>query len=120
MYTFSGTIIYGDSIGRGLGFPTANLDNPKEDINLKEGVYAVKATVLRKKWEGALAVMKSPWKIEVHLLDFPSRDIYGKTMKVEVVKQVSKMTKFTNQNDLMDKIADDVRKVRMVFHDVEK
>ncbi len=116
LYEFAGIIVAGDAIGRGFGCPTANVDIGKDELHMEEGVYACRATVNNNTYDGALAVKEKPWKVEVHLMNFPDRDIYGENLSVVVVQKVSDMIKLKTDEDLMDKIAEDLRLVRMALH----
>jgi riboflavin kinase/FMN adenylyltransferase len=46
-----GTVIRGDSFGRRLGFPTANI-NPHHEVLPPSGVYAVRITLTRRQLKG--------------------------------------------------------------------
>ena len=109
---FGGIIIHGDHVGKGLGFPTANLDVKKSDIKLGPGVYACYAWLNKKKYQSALAIQSTTWKVEVHLLDYDGEDFYGKYLEVEPVQKVSEMQEFGSEADLRGKIKEDVEKVR--------
>lgn len=113
---FLGIIIQGDAFGRELGFPTANLDTPKDLIDYKEGVYAGRATVHGKTYDAAIAIREEPWKFEVHLMNYPGHDIYGETLEVEFLGFVSEMIECKTEAELMDKIANDLRLVRLHIH----
>lgn len=114
---FGGIIIHGDHIGKGLGFPTANLDIKKNDIKLSPGVYACFAWLNKKNYQSALAIQSTTWKVEVHLFDYNGEDFYGKYLEVEPVQKVSEMQEFVNEADLREKIREDVEKVRELLGD---
>jgi riboflavin kinase / FMN adenylyltransferase len=112
----SGIVIHGDHIGKKLGYPTANLNIEKKDCKLSPGVYAAKAVLEKKEYQAALAIQEKVWKVEVHLLDYVGEDFYGVCLEVEPVAKVAEMEGFTGQDSLVEKIKNDVDKVREVFN----
>jgi riboflavin kinase/FMN adenylyltransferase len=113
-YCFHGTIVKGVSRGTILGFPTANIE--VEDANKlipKNGVYVVKALVegntvygvmnvgLRPTFEDTLSVV-----IEAHLLEF-NKDVYGKSIKIELLKRIRDEKKFNSKEELIYQIGKD-------------
>ncbi len=110
---FEGHIILGNQVGRTLGFPTANIDISAKKTGLAEGVYAASAEVDGKTFHAACLINLLRDKVEVHLLEAPEDfDIYGKLMKVEPIVQVSKYTPITNLQELREKIASDIIRVK--------
>ncbi|MBD3311462.1 MAG: hypothetical protein GF349_03130 [Candidatus Magasanikbacteria bacterium] len=112
---FSGIVIRGDEIGKKIGYPTANLDTPKRKIDLESGVYAVWVGLRRKKYQGALAIQSSPWKVEVHLIDYKGGDFYGTYIEVEPIQKVSEMCRYNSQYELKEKIERDLEMIRGIF-----
>ena len=73
-YRIKGRVVKGASIGREIGFPTANLKVTSELVP-KNGVYAAYATVEGVRHAAALNIGTAPTfgsgkHVEVHLLDF--------------------------------------------------
>lgn len=112
---FSGTIIHAKGVGKTLGFPTANLDCVKKDIKLASGVYATWVAIGSETYMGALVVMDEPWKIEVHLLDYSGKDIYGRTLILDPIQKVSEVETYGSATELVKKIQDDLVMVRDVL-----
>lgn len=110
--TFRGKVIHGDGKGKGLGFPTANLDTPRAAISLGEGVYAAFAVLKEKKYQAALSIREKPWKVEVYLFDFDGHDIYGEELPVEVLDFISPMEAVSSQAQLIEKIQKDIEKIK--------
>src|SRR6185312_5392703 len=111
-YYLRGVIEKGDARGRTLGFPTANI-KPAVDFFPKIGVYACRATVggitdsavtniglNRTFGEGE----SHPIKVEAHLLGFQG-NIYGKTMKPELMQYLREEKKFSGIEELKTQIA---------------
>ena len=77
----SGTVIHGDKRGRELGFPTANL-KPDPACGLRHGIYAVRAAVGGRRYDGVASFGRRPMfdagtvLLEIFLFDF-SGDLYG-------------------------------------------
>ncbi|MBL7798399.1 MAG: riboflavin biosynthesis protein RibF [Saprospiraceae bacterium] len=94
-FSFAGTVVVGDRIGRTIGFPTANIqvDDPHKLIP-PNGIYAARVRVnpADKNRVGAmLYIGRRPTvansgkvSIEAHLLDFTG-ELYGKNIEVEVL-----------------------------------
>ena len=83
-YSTSGKIDHGDGRGKGLGFPTANLDFWKEQLLPPAGVYATWAWLGSERFASVSNLGVRPTfdqpnpqpHLEAHLLDF-ERDLYG-------------------------------------------
>ncbi len=92
-FMLKGVVIVGDRIGRTIGFPTANIEiaDPHKLV-LPEGIYAAYAyTEDGGKFAAMLYIGKRPTVeangnrvIEVNLLQY-SEDLYGQSLKVEVI-----------------------------------
>ncbi|MFH1946646.1 MAG: riboflavin kinase [Candidatus Magasanikbacteria bacterium] len=109
-------VIHGSGVGKQLGFPTANLDLKKTDINLSAGVYVAKAFLDDKEYLASLTILEAPdFKFEVHLLDYTGEDFYGEILEVEVGEKVSELEKFEGLEGLKVKIKKDLEKIREVI-----
>ncbi|PIR76822.1 MAG: hypothetical protein COU32_00040 [Candidatus Magasanikbacteria bacterium CG10_big_fil_rev_8_21_14_0_10_42_10] len=115
---FGGIVIHGDGVGGTLGYPTANIDCPSKDVHFDPGVYAAKATYQGKVYKAALVIMKTPWKVEVHLLDFDGSDIYGQELRFEPIQRVSALERYDDIEELKEKIARDILSVQQVFQQI--
>ena len=109
-FSLKGIVIKGNAIGRTLGFPTANL-NIKEDYKLipKKGVYMISTQLDNKTVYGMMNIGVKPTlelekeSIEVNLFNW-NKNLYGKEIKVSVIKYVRKEKKFDSLNDLKEQI----------------
>ena len=111
-FILEGTVIHGAKLGRTIGFPTANIKYPQDIVKLPFGVYC--ATV-----DGKKSIMNWGMKptvnntaepvIEVHIPDF-SGDLYGKEIRIEVLKQIRGEKKFANLDELKTQICEDIKK----------
>lgn len=132
-YFFTGKIVDGNKLGKGLGYPTANIfvENAHKLIPAY-GIYAVTVD-LGKKTEnekapfciesthnGMMSIGIRPTigdnKImtEVNIFDF-DKDIYGRDLRVHVRKFIRQEIKFDNLEDLKLQIAQDEVDVRRIL-----
>ena len=122
-YSFTGRVIQGDKRGRGLGFPTANMQIDDEDKLLPAiGIYAVECIVENKKHYGLLSVGKRPTFYasgeivpEVYIFDF-DRDIYDKEVTVNVVERIRGEEKFSSVEELIEKMQSDKKIGMEIFN----
>lgn len=108
VYGFSGKVIQGFSIGRHLGFPTANIGHIEPFKQIPgDGVYAVTARLFSKEYKGMMNIGVRPTihegshihTIEVHLFSF-STDIYGEDIVIEVHDRIRDEKKFSGADQL--------------------
>lgn len=112
----SGKVVKGDGLGKSFGYPTANLDIKK--MSCKAGVYAVEAYLEKKKYQGAMAFREKPLKVEIYLLNYTGEDFYGKFMEVELIQKVGELERYDDVEELKEKIASDMEKVKQVLEEV--
>ncbi len=115
-WVLEGKVIRGDGRGRGLGFPTANLETGNL-ILPKRGVYAGRATAGGKVFPAAVNIGIRPTvggdganRAEVHLVGF-SGDLYGQDLAVEMLDYLRGERKFDSLDALKGQIARDVDRV---------
>ncbi len=129
-YTFEGTVIEGDKIGRTIGYPTANIQMNNEDKLVPgDGVYAV---TIDRSWQighGNFAITHHPLPmghflkgmmyigsrpvvngkrrvIEVNIFDF-DESIYGETVRVYVHHFIRGDMKLDGLEALKKQLAED-------------
>jgi len=91
-YEVEGRVVKGEQLGNKLGFPTANI-NYLNTIIPSDGIYAGWINLDNKVYMGAVSTGYRPqFKgkkrfLEAHLLNF-SGDIYGRRIKVSLVKKI--------------------------------
>ena len=123
-YRFGGRVVAGRGLGRGLGWPTANLQVDGRKFLPREGVYAVLA------WSGAVcgagmpAVMNlgpqptvdplAPSAVEVHLLD-REIDLGGAQLIVQPVRYLRSQQRFSGLKELAARIAEDARQAAAIL-----
>src|SRR5581483_7821919 len=116
-YRLAGEVLGGAQRGRQLGFPTANLVPPPEQVLPAHGVYAGLATVAGVEHPSVANVGSRPTfgeeqpLIEVHLLDFAS-DIYGRRLAFDFVARVRSVQRFGSLDELRTQIGRDIDRSR--------
>ena len=132
----TGEVVHGAGRGRGIGIPTANLQ-PEGELLPRPGIYAGRAVVLgpRRASGGAsderepetvaeaahvcaLSVGTNPTftgagalTVEAHLLDFDG-DLYGRRLRLELVRRLRDERRFESVAALMEQIHDDLAQTR--------
>lgn len=108
-FTLESNVIEGVQLGRKLGFPTANMEYPKNIVKLPYGVYKVKAlnmpAVLN--W-GIKPTIGSKEVLEVHIPNFEG-NLYNKELKIEFISKIRNEKKFKSIDELKSQIEKDVR-----------
>ncbi|MDQ0574873.1 bifunctional riboflavin kinase/FAD synthetase [Agromyces albus] len=119
--TVSGMVVHGAARGRELGFPTANLTPESEGLIPADGVYAGWLTDAGTRYPAAISVGNNPTfegvpkkQVEAYVLD-REIDLYDHVVDVEFVDRIRGMVAFTNIDDLIDRIRDDVERVRVIL-----
>lgn len=114
-YNIQGQVTYGNKVGRSIGFPTANLQvTASYKLVPADGVYAVKAQVQGKEYQGMMNIGFRPTvggnsrQVEVHLFDF-DKAIYGEMMNVLIVGHIRKEVKFDSVEFLKAQLEQDKR-----------
>jgi len=114
-YKLIGEVVHGDSRGRALGFPTANLEVWSERSLPKEGVYACWATVEGVDYPAVTNVGYRPTfsdrpprpRVEAYLLDFDS-DLYRRTMRLAFLHRLRAEMRFHSVQALIEQMQQDV------------
>ena len=115
-YSLIGTVVTGQQLGRTIGFPTANLEVGVEKFLPNYGVYSVDVFFQQTKVKGVMNIGCRPTvageapTIEVHLLDWTG-DLYGQTLKVDLIKFIRPEQKFASVEALKQQITQDCRSV---------
>lgn len=112
-YFFEGKVVDGNKLGRELGYPTANLAVEREEKLVPGlGIYAVYVEVDGRKLKGMMSIGVRPTiggtnrVIEVNIFDF-EEEIYGKVMRVWVVRWLRPEVKFEGLEALKEQLGRD-------------
>ena len=112
-YEVAGVVVEGDRRGKLLGFPTANLDVPSDQVLPPKGIYAGAVGEHR----AAISIGVNPHyggttlRVEAHLLDFDG-DLYGQRLVVELWERLRDERAFASEAELVEAIAADVTATR--------
>ena len=109
-FSINGNIVKGKSIGKKIGFPTANI-RVEENYKIlpKNGVYFVSCNIKNIQKFGMMNIGFNPTfgnkklTIEVNIFDF-NQDVYGENIKVEFIKFIRNEIKFQNIDELIKQI----------------
>jgi riboflavin kinase/FMN adenylyltransferase len=120
-YAMLARVKHGETIGRKLGFPTANLVRENVVI-LPSGIYCANVIIGQKKMDAVFYIGTKPsFKrarrdvvLEAHILDYAG-DLYGKTMLVEFLQKIRDDRRFIDVKELSAQIARDVEQARIFF-----
>ena len=115
-FQLRGEVVHGDSRGRELGFPTANLV-PEEDLVCPgHGVYACLADGR----PAAVSIGVRPTfqtgrgeLIEAYILDFDG-DLYGSDLRLEFLARLRGERRFEDPEALVEQIHKDVQRTREI------
>lgn len=112
---FGGLVVHGDGLGKGLGYPTANLNISPKSTKCSDGVYAAKVFLNRKEYKAALIIQENVKKVEAYLFEYEGGDFYGLYMDIEPVQKVSEIEAYESEEKLKQKIERDIQLIREVF-----
>ena len=112
-YYIIGEVIKGDGIGKKIKYPTANI-LPVNNSKLipGNGVYVCEVNFDNKNLQGMLNIGNRPTvdgkerRIELHIFDF-NTNIYGKNVKISLIKKIRDEIKFNNLDELKDQLQKD-------------
>jgi riboflavin kinase/FMN adenylyltransferase len=128
-FCFRGVVTHGDRRGRTLGYPTANLPVPPDLACPADGVYsgwvvrrdgldahgeALPAGQPAPRWPAAISVGTNPTfdgvarRVESYVLDRDDLELYDAPISVEFVARIRGQVRFTDIDELIEKMADDV------------
>lgn len=120
-----GQIVRGDRRGRQLGFPTANLELPRDIVCPAIGVYAAFVQVEASRFAAVLNIGRRPTFgdglpliLEAHLLDYNGGDLYGQELTVEFRLRLREERRFCSPEELKIQLSEDVEKARSLLSQV--
>jgi riboflavin kinase/FMN adenylyltransferase len=120
-YSISGKVVYGNRIGRTLGFPTANIELEDEfKLISAEGVYACKVDHHGTIYKGMGNIGYRPTidrgnlTIEVNIFDF-DEEIYGDRIIIYFLERIRDEVKFDNLAALREQLIIDRGRVHEIL-----
>ena len=112
-YSITGKVVHGQSIGKGMGFPTANIEVSDEyKLIAAVGVYACRVEFMGKYYNGMSNIGFRPTidhgelTIEVNIFDF-EQQIYGEYITIYFVDRMRDEHKFENKGALKTQLEKD-------------
>jgi len=120
-YSISGRVVYGNRIGRTIGFPTANIEIEDEyKLISAVGVYACRVDFHGRMFKGMGNIGYRPTiergnlTIEVNIFNF-DEDIYGERITIYFIERIRDEVKFENIAALRDQLITDRAKVMEIL-----
>ena len=119
-----GIVVRGHMRGRGLGFPTANLETPPHTATPADGVYAGWLTSLdldgaeTARWPAAISVGTNPTfgigdrTVEAYALDRDDLDLYGVHAAIDFTARLRGTERFDSVQALVTQMHEDVARAR--------
>lgn len=113
MHRFKAKVISGYGQGGKIGFPTANL--ALTNLPFAYGVYSARVKLNRKSYLALLhygpgKTFGRPVSLEAHIINL-NKNIYGRTLEVEVDRKIRQVRKFANTAALQKQIKKDLREL---------
>ena len=123
-YSLHGPVVHGDSRGKAINVPTANIGYSHEKLIPANGIYACWAYLNGEKHCAAVNIGINPTftpdkqtpNVEAHILDF-RREIYGEDVRLEFVARLRDELRFVSVEKLLEQIWKDVAQVRELLGD---
>ena len=122
-YSVTAEVVVGNKIGRTMGFPTANLELPREYMLIKGGVYACRVDYDGTTYKAMANIGHRPTIgdrgedqpiIEVNLFDFDG-DLYGKHIRVHFIDRIRDEEKFNGLEALKAQLGQDREKAKEIL-----
>jgi len=120
-YSVTGEVIYGNQIGRTIGFPTVNQKVQDDKSMPANGVYATRVVHKDKIYSSITNVGVKPTiegenklGVETYIFDFDEQ-IYGEVITVEFVKFIRSEQKFNGLEELQKQIDEDKEKAKAIL-----
>ena len=117
-YFITGEVVRDRSVGKSIGFPTANVKPDKDKFVIKDGVYAGYVYIGGEKKSAVINYGARPTfnvndekVVETHIIDYDG-DLYGKTIKVAFTARIRDIVAFKDKQSLMEQIQKDVSAVK--------
>lgn len=115
-----GTVKRGDSLGRHLGFPTANVD-PHHEVLPPSGVYAVRIRLGEYSLKGVCYIGNKPTfkdknekGVEVYIFNF-KKNIYSKDLEINFLQKIREEKKLKSSSSLIKQIKKDILQAHACF-----
>lgn len=122
----AGVVVHGAHFGRQIGYPTANIDPPADQVPLADGIYASRTWLPGEStprdsmtYVGTRPTVNSgPRAIETNILDYEG-DLYGRRLKVEPVQRLRPDENFPSLDEMIEQLGRDEAATRSVLATIE-
>jgi riboflavin kinase/FMN adenylyltransferase len=117
---YTATVLEGSRLGRTIGFPTLNLDNPALLKDKEKGVYASNIWIDEKKYTGALyfgprlVVNETKVVLEIFVFEF-DQNVYGKTIDFEIADFIRPVMNFDSFKQMQQQLQQDCDNIRRLL-----
>ena len=111
-YAIKGEVVVGNRLGKTIGFPTSNLIIDESMVTPPNGVYITYCLYDGKRYPSITNVGEKPTigkfkkNVETHIFNF-EKELYGKVIEVEFLKQTREEKKFGSVEELAKQITAD-------------
>lgn len=118
-YSLQGPVVHGHKTGRGIGFPTANLDTSRVQIPAT-GVYAVQVRYRTQTFDGVANIGFNPTfnrdrlSVEVHIFGFEEQ-IYGRHVELAFIGRIRGEQRFNSAELLVEQIRCDIETAKSIL-----
>ena len=124
-YSLTGTVVTGEHVGTGIGFPTANLHPDACQLIPAPGVYAVRVMTEGSEEQkiGMMNIGCRPtfdghqMTLETHILHFDD-NLYGQRLRIFFVRRLREEQKFDSKEALMEQLRKDAEAVSREMNNV--
>ena len=119
-FFMTGLVVKGYGRGKKIGIPTANLNFSPQKLIPKKGVYISIAEVGEREIYSITNIGVNPTfsneqkTVETHLFDFDS-DLYGKEVKIRLLKRLRDEQDFKGVDELVLQIKKDIQEAKEYF-----
>jgi len=121
-YAITGNVIHGDSRGRTIGFPTANLSVWEGKLLPSSGVYATMAKINNKSFPSVTNIGYRPTfennqtaaRVETHIFNF-DQNIYNLPIQLDIIEKIRPEKRFSDISALKDQINQDIIKAQEIL-----
>lgn len=119
-YSLRGIVVHGAGRGRGMGYPTANLQIPLAKLIPSTGIYAAQARAIGGEWTAAVSIGTRPTfgpgprQVEAYLLKFTG-NLYDSLLELRFVTRIRDEVAFASVQELVAQMESDVAAVTSVL-----
>ena len=120
-FSLHGHVNLGTGRGKGLGFPTANLNVGSQQALPPDGVYATWAYIADNAYPSVTNIGQRPTFgdskriVEAYILDYHG-DLYGQELRIDIIERLRGEQRFDTADELKKQIAEDVRQGRAILN----